>query len=61
MTFLYHADVERGMEWAALFAQRAPDIVFSCQPHPIDPAHVRYLGVWHQPADIPRNGVVMSG
>jgi glyoxylate/hydroxypyruvate reductase A len=52
MTFLYHADSERGMEWAALFAERAPDIAFSFQPHEINPADVRYLGVWHPPADI---------
>jgi glyoxylate/hydroxypyruvate reductase len=41
MTFLYHADSERGMEWAALFAERAPDIAFSFQPHEINPADVR--------------------
>lgn len=27
MTFLYDADAERGAEWAALFAERAP-----CRP-----------------------------
>jgi hypothetical protein len=52
MTFLYHADAERGMQWAALFAERAPDIAFSFQPHETNPADVRYLGVWYPPADI---------
>lgn len=52
MTFLYHADAERAMEWAALFAERAPDIAFSFQPDEINPADVRYLGVWQPPADI---------
>ncbi|AZO19776.1 glyoxylate/hydroxypyruvate reductase A [Mesorhizobium sp. M1E.F.Ca.ET.045.02.1.1] len=52
MTFLYDADAERGAEWAALFAERAPEIAFHYCADAVDPRSVKYLGVWHPPTDI---------
>lgn len=49
MTLLYHADAERGAEWAALFAERAPEIPFEYRPDAIAPEAVRFLAVWHPP------------
>lgn len=50
MTLLYHADPERGAEWAQLFAERAPEIPFEYRPDAIAPDAVRFLAVWHPPA-----------
>lgn len=52
MTFLYHADSERGAEWATLFAERAPEIAFEYRPDEIDPDSVRFLAVWNPPANM---------
>lgn len=42
MTVLYKADPVRGAQWAALFAQRAPDLPFRVWPDIGDPALIRY-------------------
>ena len=52
MTFLYKANTFRGMEWARLFAERAPDLPFRLWPDIGDPAQVRYLVAWKPPDDI---------
>lgn len=36
MTFLYDCDAERGAEWAAIFAKRAPEIAFHYRADAID-------------------------
>jgi glyoxylate/hydroxypyruvate reductase A len=51
MTLLYKADPERGKQWAALFATKAPDIDFRLWPDVGDPAAVRYLAAWQPPDD----------
>lgn len=50
MTLLYHADAERGAEWAVLFAERAPEIPFEYRPDAVSPEAVRFLAVWHPAA-----------
>ena len=52
MAFLYKANATRGLEWARLFAARAPDLPFRLWPDVGDPAEVRYLGVWAPPQNI---------
>ncbi|AHG48992.1 D-2-hydroxyacid dehydrogenase (plasmid) [Rhizobium leguminosarum bv. trifolii CB782] len=52
MTLLYHADAERGAEWASLFAERAPEIPFEYRLDAIAPEAVRFLAVWHPPSDM---------
>ncbi|RUV30807.1 MAG: hypothetical protein E5V72_12465 [Mesorhizobium sp.] len=52
MTFLYDCDAERGAEWAAIFAKRAPEIAFHYRADAIDPRSVKYLGVWNQPINL---------
>ncbi len=52
MSFVYKADPVRGARWAALFAQRAPDIEFRLWPDVGDPAKVRYLACWVPPDNI---------
>ena len=52
MTFLYKANAVRGLEWASLFAARAPDLPFRLWPDIGDPADVRYLAVWEPPENI---------
>jgi glyoxylate/hydroxypyruvate reductase A len=52
MTFLYKANATRGMEWARLFAARAPELPFRLWPDIGDPAQVRYLAVWAPPENI---------
>jgi glyoxylate/hydroxypyruvate reductase len=54
MTFLYKADPVRGAEWAALFAEKAPDLPFRIWPDVGDPASVRYLAAWLPPDDLDR-------
>lgn len=51
MTVLYKADPVRGAQWAALFAQRAPEMPFRVWPDIGDPAEIRYLVAW-QPGDL---------
>ena len=51
MTLLYKADPERGKQWAALFAAKAPDIDLRLWPDAGDPAAVRYLAAWQPPDD----------
>jgi glyoxylate/hydroxypyruvate reductase A len=50
--FLYKADPVRGAEWAALFAQQAPQLEFAQWPWNGDPARVRYLAAWVPPSDL---------
>ncbi|SAK68858.1 D-isomer specific 2-hydroxyacid dehydrogenase [Caballeronia catudaia] len=52
MTILYKANLERGRQWAQLFAQKAPDVPFRLWPEIGDPAAVRYLAAWEPPADV---------
>lgn len=52
MTVLYKANMVRGAEWAAFFAERAPDVPFRLWPDIGDPADVRYLVAWVPPDDI---------
>ncbi|WP_375159013.1 2-hydroxyacid dehydrogenase [Bradyrhizobium sp. RDT46] len=52
MTVLYKANMERGAEWARLFAERAPRLPFRLWPDIGDPAAVRYLVAWVPPDDI---------
>jgi glyoxylate/hydroxypyruvate reductase len=54
MTFLYKADPVRGAEWAALFAEKAPDLPFRIWPDFGDPGRVRYLAAWLPPDDLER-------
>lgn len=49
MSFVYKADLVRGREWAALFAERAPDIPFRLWPDTGRPEDVRYLAAWMPP------------
>ncbi|MGF6723475.1 glyoxylate/hydroxypyruvate reductase A [Paraburkholderia sp. GAS41] len=51
MTFLYKADPVRGAQWAARFAQLAPELPFRIWPDIGDPAGIRYLAAW-QPDDL---------
>ncbi|WP_322095224.1 2-hydroxyacid dehydrogenase [Paraburkholderia bannensis] len=51
MTVLYKADAVRGAQWAALFAQRAPDVPFRVWPDIGDPHAIRYLVAWN-PGDL---------
>jgi len=51
MAFLYKADPARGAQWAARFAQLAPDLPFHIWPETGDPAAIRYLAAW-QPDDL---------
>ncbi|WP_027820233.1 2-hydroxyacid dehydrogenase [Paraburkholderia bannensis] len=53
MTVLYKADPVRGAQWAALFAQRAPDVPFRVWPDIGDPDAIRYLVAWN-PGDLVR-------
>jgi glyoxylate/hydroxypyruvate reductase A len=52
MTFLYKSDPTRGLEWARLFAQKAPDLRFRIWPDVGDPGDVRFLAAWMPPAEI---------
>ncbi|QQO32827.1 glyoxylate/hydroxypyruvate reductase A [Bradyrhizobium diazoefficiens] len=52
MTVLYKANMVRGAEWAAFFAERAPHLPFRLWPDIGDPADVRYLVAWVPPDDI---------
>jgi glyoxylate/hydroxypyruvate reductase len=52
MSFVYKGDVERGHRWAALFAQKAPEIGFRMWPDIGDAREVRYLAAWIPPDDI---------
>jgi glyoxylate/hydroxypyruvate reductase A len=49
---LYKADPVRGLEWAALFAEHAPQLEFAQWPWEGDPARVRYLAAWVPPSDL---------
>ena len=64
MSFLYKADPVRGAQWAARFAQQAPDLPFRIWPDLGDAAAVRYLAAWQPPDDpvalLPNLEVVFS-
>jgi len=51
-TFLYKADPVRGLQWAEVFRQRAPELDFRLWPDIGDPARVRFLAAWQPPDDI---------
>jgi glyoxylate/hydroxypyruvate reductase len=53
-TFLYKADSARGLQWAEVFRQRAPQLDFRLWPDIGDPDRVRFLAAWEPPADIAR-------
>jgi glyoxylate/hydroxypyruvate reductase A len=55
MAFLYKANATRGLEWASLFAARAPELPFRLWPDIGDPAEVRYLAAWMPPENIAAN------
>lgn len=64
MSFLYKADPVRGAQWAARFAQQAPDLPLRIWPDLGDAAAVRYLAAWQPPDDpvalLPNLEVVFS-
>lgn len=49
MAFLYKADPVRGVDWARLFAQKAPGLPFHIWPERTDPVAVRDLAAWKPP------------
>ena len=51
-TFLYKSDRERGLKWAELFRERAPELDFRMWPDVGDPERVRFLLAWEPPKDI---------
>lgn len=52
MSLLYKADLARGLEWKALFADLAPDLDFRLWPDVGDPEAVRYLAAWQAPPEL---------
>lgn len=52
MAFLYKSDPVRGTEWAALFAQKAPDLPFLIWPDIGDASEIRYIAAWMPPDDM---------
>lgn len=50
--FLYKSDPVRGLRWAEVFRQRAPQIDFRIWPDIGDAARVRFLAAWEPPADL---------
>lgn len=54
MTLLYRADHARGLVWAKIFAERAPDLQFRQWPDAGDLANVEYLVAWQPPAELLR-------
>lgn len=52
MAFLYKSDPVRGLEWAELFAAKAPELPFRIWPDLGDPREIRYLAAWMPPDDI---------
>lgn len=52
MSFVYKADPIRGLEWAALFAEKAPHIPFHLWPNTGRPEDVRYLAAWMPPENL---------
>lgn len=52
MTFVYKSDPVRGLEWAKLFAERAPELPFHIWPETGDEKAVRYLAAWLPPDDM---------
>jgi glyoxylate/hydroxypyruvate reductase A len=52
MALLYKSDPARGAEWAAILAQKAPDLSFRIWPEIGDPADIRYFAAWMPPDDL---------
>ncbi len=52
MAFVYKSDPARGLEWAKLFAAKAPELPFHIWPETGDAKAVRYLAAWLPPDDI---------
>jgi glyoxylate/hydroxypyruvate reductase A len=52
-TFLYKADPERGVVWARVFAERAPQLTFRIWPDEGDPRDVEYVAAWRPPEGFP--------
>lgn len=46
MSFIYHADRQRGLRWKQYFADHAPHIPFHIWPETGDPEAVRFIGTW---------------
>ncbi len=46
MSFIYHADRQRGLRWKQYFADHAPQIPFNIWPETGDPDAVRFIGTW---------------
>lgn len=64
MALLYKADRERGLEWQANLALKAPDLPVHVWPDSGDPAAIRYLAVWEPPPEMitrfPNTEIVFS-
>jgi glyoxylate/hydroxypyruvate reductase A len=52
VAFVYKSDPARGLEWAKLFAAKAPELPFHIWPETGDAKAVRYLAAWLPPDDI---------
>ena len=52
MALLYKSDPARGAEWAAILAEKAPDLSFRIWPEIGDPADIRYFAAWMPPDDL---------
>lgn len=50
MTLVFKSDPDRGPEWAAVLAEKAPDLPFRIWPDVGDPEQVRYYAGWDLPA-----------
>lgn len=46
MSFIYHADRQRGLRWKQYFADHAPGIPFHIWPETGNPETVRFIGTW---------------
>lgn len=52
MALLYKSDPARGAEWAAILAQKAPELSFRIWPEIGNPADIRYFAAWMPPDDL---------
>ncbi|AMJ60981.1 2-hydroxyacid dehydrogenase [Bosea sp. PAMC 26642] len=52
MALLYKSDPARGIEWANILAQKAPELSFRIWPEIGDPAEIRYFVAWMPPDDL---------
>jgi glyoxylate/hydroxypyruvate reductase A len=49
---VYKADRQRGLQWAGIFREHAPEIDFRLWPDVGDAAQVRFLVAWEPPVDL---------